>query len=409
MKKIIAIFIFFFAIFPPAAICFSSETSGEGKDLITNVQNFKAVPGDSHATLSWINPENGDFSYVVIQGSIETYPVNPKEGDKIYQGKENYLVDLNLTNNTVYYYTIFVFDNSGMYSSGSIAQARPAPPSLIDPYRETSPLSAWIISTESAAKSLTKKEKIELSDFSYYFLFDKHPVKIGLNELKELRVVKNSLILFEISADIFTKPVNVITVSTSESSYLMKQLNDKNKYQVVISAPQNKGDFELRLIIIYEDKKISDLKTKLLVDPHGYIYERGMAFRGLGRGGEIRVEGAEITLWEKKSNEWQKWDAGKYYQKNPTLTEKSGEYSFFVPEGEYFLEVKKQGYFNKKSEPFKVENELINRNIELKPIFKVWYLIVFGMIIAAGVIIFFINKVRINNKQSPSKTTKMRI
>lgn len=394
MRKIIILFCVFVLFL--TGFYFPAKTSSEEKDLVANVLNFRAVPGDSHATLSWVNPKEGDFSNVKIQRSLVTYPAGPKIGDNIYEGRDTDFVDLNLVNNQVYFYTIFVINSSGLASSGSIAQARPASPSLLDPYKETSPLSAWIITTEAAPKAAAKKEKIELSDFSYYFLFDKHPVKIGLSDLKQLHVVKNSLLLFEISADIFVKPINVITLSNSESSYLMKLLPDKNKYQVVISAPQNKGDFELRLIIVYQDKTISDLKTRLLVDPQGYIYERGSAFLGFGRGGEIRIQNAEITLFEKKDGNWQKWEAEQYYQKDPVITDNSGEYAFFVPNGEYYLEVKKQGYFGYKSESFMVEDQLISKNIELTPIFKGWHLIlvIITFIVLVGIIILLIRFIR---------------
>lgn len=379
---------------------FPAKTLSEEKDLVANVLNFRAVPGDSHATLSWVNPKEEDFSSVRIQRGLDTYPSGPKIGDNIYEGRDTDFVDLGLVNNQVYFYTIFVISGSGLASSGSIAQARPAAPSLLDPYKETSPLSAWIITTEAAPKAAAKKEKIELSDFSYYFLFDKHPVKIGLSDLKQLHVVKNSLLLFEISADIFVKPVNVITLSNSESSYLMKLLPDKNKYQVVISAPQNKGDFELRLIIVYQDKTISDLKTRLLVDPQGYVYEQGSIFLGFGHRGEIRLENAQIMLFEKKDGNWQKWEAEQYYQKNPVTTDNSGEYAFFVPNGEYYLEVKKQGYFYKKTEPFKVEDQLISKNIQMTPIFKGWHLILVIIVFLAiiSLVLFLIIRRKRHNK-----------
>ena len=387
-------------IFSGSYILASDSPAGDNQGLVSNVLNFKAVPGDSHITLSWDNPQKADFSGAKIQRSNQSYPTSQEIGDSVYKGLNNDFVDLTVKNNETYYYTIFAYDENNNYSSGAIAMAKPFSPSLIEPYQESSPLAKWTLGTETVPQAPTKIEKIELSNFSCYLLVEKKPLKIYLDNLKELHIVKDSFLLLEIPADIFAKEVNVITISTNESSYLMKHLPEKNKYQIVISSPPAKGDYELRFVIVYQDKTISDLKTKLLVDPEGYIYERGSNFLGLGKKGEMRIEGAEVTLYQKDKNGYLKWKAEDYFQENPIATDKSGEYSFFVPDGEYYLEVSKNSYGNKKSGIFRVEDKIVNQNIELEPRVKPRFWAVIGVVLAGVVLLVLLltRKKFINSK-----------
>ena len=390
MKK--TFFIILFAalsllIFSGSCILALSAQAEENQELVSNVQNFKAIPGDSHVNLSWNNLQEIDFAGVKIQRSGDSYPASPDSGDNVYQGLDNYFIDLKVINDNTYYYTIFAYDTSKNYSSGAIAMAKPFPPSLIEPYQESSPLAKWTIGTEIAPKTPQKIEKIELTHFSPYLLFEKKPLKIDFNQTKELHIVKDSFLLLEIPADIFAKEVNVITVSTGESSYLMKHLPEKNKYQIVIPAPQTKGDYELRLVIVYQDKTLADLKTKLLVDPQGYIYELSSNFLGFGKKQEMRIEGAGVKLFQKNKEGFIEWKADDYYQENPIITSQSGEYAFFVPNGEYYLEVQKKGYQSKKSDTFVVENKLVNQNIEFEPRVKPWIWAIIGVALAGVVLL----------------------
>lgn len=369
--------------------------SNPESQLVPNVLEFKAVPGDQHATLSWSNPKNTDFAGVIIQRSSEIYVTSFDSGQNIYKGAESSYVDLDLTNSQTYYYSIFVFDSLGNYSSGAIAKAIPESPSLIDPYQEAS--KDYIDTNQGKPLASTKKvEKIELTDFSYYLVIDKKALQIGLNDLNDLRVTNDSLVLIEIPADIFVKPLNVITVSTDEASYLMKLIADKNKYQLVIPVPSMKGDHDLWLNAVFKDKTISDIRTKLVVDPQGYIYSRSSNFLGFGQKQEMRIESAKVTIYQRDANDWKIWNAGEYFQQNPRYTNSSGEYAFYVPNGEYYLTVEEAGYRTTKTASFKVDNLILNKNVEVEPKIKPWIWLIVVLMVGTILIlsIRFLNRRR---------------
>lgn len=58
------------------------------------------------------------------------------------------------------------------------------------------------------------------------------------------------------------------------------------------------------------------------------------------------IEKAEVYLYffEEMTKSWVLWDAPSFGLKNPYLTDKKGQYSFFVPPGRYYLSARAPGY-----------------------------------------------------------------
>lgn len=126
-----------------------------------------------------------------------------------------------------------------------------------------------------------------------------------------------------------------------------------------ITSPRQPGKYEVKVKIFYKDGTTEEKIIEVLVDPYGYVYEDG-------KKGEQRLSNVEVTCYQKEGDNWKQWDAKKYNQINPQLTEDNGEYSFMVPEGIYYIEAKKEGYEVFKSNDLKVEkNKPVNLNIKL--------------------------------------------
>ncbi len=136
-------------------------------------------------------------------------------------------------------------------------------------------------------------------------------------------------------------------------------------YTAALQAPLVAGNFEVITIITYEDPKLGrkELRLTLVVDPEGYVYS-------LVSGGELRIENALVTIYWKneETGAFEIWNAREFQQVNPQTTETSGEYSFLVPPGTYYLSVLASGYEPYTSEPFPVlVGSGVHRNIELTP------------------------------------------
>ncbi|MCK4454596.1 carboxypeptidase regulatory-like domain-containing protein, partial [Candidatus Parcubacteria bacterium] len=135
-------------------------------------------------------------------------------------------------------------------------------------------------------------------------------------------------------------------------------------YTAEFQSPLVAGEYELIALLDFEDEDIQnkELRVITLVDPEGYIYTNLPQ-------GEARIKDAEVFLYwlNTEKQAYQLWQADEYQQINPQITRQTGEYSFLVPEGTYYLKVEADRYLDFQTEPFEVkEGEGIHQNIELE-------------------------------------------
>ncbi|MDO8183392.1 MAG: carboxypeptidase regulatory-like domain-containing protein [bacterium] len=90
---------------------------------VPNVSNFQAVPNNSVINLTWVNPVYPDLGVVRIVRLAGSIPLDPNDGQLIYEGTGQSFTDTNVTAGVTYFYTAFVRNTTGQYSSGVVAQA----------------------------------------------------------------------------------------------------------------------------------------------------------------------------------------------------------------------------------------------------------------------------------------------
>ena len=73
----------------------------------------------------------------------------------------------------------------------------------------------------------------------------------------------------------------------------------------------------------------------ILIDPSGYVDDK--------HSGE-KIVGATAICEKLEGDEWVFWDAAKYGQINPQITDQNGEYGWMVPDGTYRVKIIKDGY-----------------------------------------------------------------
>lgn len=91
---------------------------------VPNASKFAAVADQSAIRLSWKNPSVVDFLRVKLTRSVSYFPLNDAEGEVMYVGKAESLVDTKIKSGVKYYYTLFAYDSSGNVSSGAVAMAK---------------------------------------------------------------------------------------------------------------------------------------------------------------------------------------------------------------------------------------------------------------------------------------------
>jgi hypothetical protein len=136
------------------------------------------------------------------------------------------------------------------------------------------------------------------------------------------------------------------------------------QWTALVKMPEVTGQFRFNTEIAYADGQSKQINSNVLIDPEGYVFERHQR-------GELRIAEAVVTLWQKRGTTWEKWLGEKYNQSNPQVTDKTGQYAFLAPAGEYYLEVTARDYEANKSQPFTLTTASpIHQAIELKYIGK---------------------------------------
>mgnify|MGYP001616732327 FL=1 len=153
----------------------------------------------------------------------------------------------------------------------------------------------------------------------------------------------------------------------SEFEYLDE--NNDGIYTAKFQAPGVYGEYNIISIIEYRDISLGKKELRLIavVDPEGYIYEAN-------GNKETRIPNAKVSLlWKNpQTGVFELWPGKDYQQINPQKTDKSGAYSFLVPEGVYKLTVLSDEYENFEGQEFNVEEGRgVHENIELHP--KSWW------------------------------------
>jgi hypothetical protein len=160
--------------------------------------------------------------------------------------------------------------------------------------------------------------------------------------------------------------------------------NNDGTFVADINSPSVAGQYQIVTNINFVDPKLAqkEIKTTTLVDPDGYIYEKI-------DNGELRINGSIVSLYQLNSkNQYELWQAGEYGQENPETTDNTGNYSFLVPAGTYYLTVTAQGYQSYQSDKYSVaEGKEIKFNVELKKQLDLYSLLNWNTIL---IIILFI-------------------
>lgn len=215
-----------------------------------------------------------------------------------------------------------------------------------------------IVKPESPAKSVT----------GYLSFLSKKPEPISMKiSRKEM-----SASLFE-AAEAFINEVE--SSDTTGDILVLKEISYQDDdldgiYTANLELPPVSGEYQINTVIDYKNPKLPTKKIRMVtvVDPEGYVYQK--------TGGlESRISNAIVSIYKlnTETQQFDLWPAEDFMQENPQITDKSGSYSFLVPEGYYYISVDHSSYMPYKGNPFEVrEGSGVHFNIELKP--KFWWM-----------------------------------
>ncbi len=327
----------------------------------SNVSEFEAERNEDGALLTWKNPTTDDFEKVIVKKSTEAFVKNPLEGQTIFEGNLENFTDTEITAGQTIYYSIFAVDKSENISSGAIAELRVGP-SVPVPQKEKPPivlLPGGIIPAEEIIPpiTVTEAERVPAEELRYFVR--QSTIELSANTEHEIHVVQSEPMSISIPAGVLAKRVESILFALDGFSFFLTYNPKTAAYETTVMMPDQIGKYQGAVIVRYADGTVDVAEFTALIDPYGYVFERTLRK-------ESRVESAEVSLFVLEGRAWVLWPAMNYEQVNPQRTGITGDYSFMVPQGTYFLEAKKEGYVSQKSDIFQVVDNVVNRNIEMR-------------------------------------------
>jgi hypothetical protein len=288
----------------------------------------------------------------------------PDEGDLVYSGFEDHFDDTDVKQGQIYYYTVFVKNEKGAYSTGRLVAAG------LDEESFDFDDIVWNDLTFVDVRTgvvLEPKDGEEIGMLQDGILGVNYGTKTALGNLKE------------------------IVIRIDGSSYALEFNEDTQSYKTSFVVP-DVGEHEMKLDFINQNDEIAfekDIRLKVLLLGKVYAMENERLFASgltwkrfvcrLGNilGGydeacmsETGVQDAEVTVYYKtvyvkEGNEvWQLWDADRYKQFNPSLTDSAGRYGLTVSNGEYEILVERRGFENARRD-ITVDHNVINENVKL--------------------------------------------
>lgn len=213
------------------------------------------------------------------------------------------------------------------------------------------------LAIKPSAKAKSIKGYLVLAD-SFYGLI---PIDVGDNNKISLRDLIFKSALAQEKDESAERQIEERFVL---SKFEYKDDDNDGIYTAKVEMPAVAGRYEIITVVEYEDVSlgVKDLRLITVVDPEGYIYRQD-------GNEEVRIKNAKVSIYrfDNEAGKFSLWQADKYSQKNPQLTASTGDYSFLVPPGRYYLEVEAKGYKKYVGEPFLVqEGAGVHQNIEMK-------------------------------------------
>jgi len=84
-----------------------------------NIEGLETYSDSSSITLTWVNPDRGDYQATLIVRRTERMPLSPSDGDTQYWFNETTFTDNNVTSGQTYYYALFAHDRNFNFSPGT--------------------------------------------------------------------------------------------------------------------------------------------------------------------------------------------------------------------------------------------------------------------------------------------------
>lgn len=348
-----------------------------------DVSNFLATPDGNSIRLTWNNPPllgTPDFSGVRIVRKIGGSSANISDGLLVYTGAGELFVDSNVQREVNYFYTAFSFDTSLNYSAGvfddaqlgaSGGQSEICGNGLDDDSNGLVDCADPACSSNSDCHSSGggSDQEIDSTNLLYYVgngLIRVYPTYQtnqsthamfmvddvwAAGDLGTVLGLAGTDLTVGVPKDILIGDVQKMTLAINGGEHQFAFDNVMETYFAKVYFPDvGENDAVLHVLYTNGSTAFSNFVIKSL--PHGVVRDAD----------DKPISGVIISIVNSLG---ERFDAERYGEQNPQLTNSNGFYGWVVPNDIYVIRAEKDGYLAREVGPLGPSNHVINSNLTL--------------------------------------------
>ncbi len=221
----------------------------------TNPSRLVAVPRANVIELTWRNPSDPDLTSIRIVRSDKFFPLDPLNGEVIFEGLDTKFTDSNVKPGVIYYYSAFSRDRSGNFSSGAIAYTMIAGSEdgiSIDP-QTGAPVIDLELPFASNYNPIPKSFKDFILSYGDGIELDSLNMTVPVGENLKIIIPKSKL---NDAGSFLTLTVKDPAMLMAESSYLFSYDQDNREFSVITPSFDTPKGYELIVTVFTSSKLI---------------------------------------------------------------------------------------------------------------------------------------------------------
>lgn len=395
-----------YAITATDAFSNTSATSDATFTVLTdlppgNVLNLSAVQSSGAIKLAWELPVESDLAGIRIVWRTDHYPTSTSDGTIVDLGLVTGFTHSGVSVGVTYYYTVFVRDLAGQYSSGALVSWTVQDETTIDdtlpPVDDTVPPTDDTLPPVGDDTTDTTDDTTDTTDSTTVVggdgvvcgnavceagestitcpvdcVFEVPDVTSG-NTLSSVAyfVAGETIQVYPVNGVVSLLPGRQVTVRFPESSaWIDRTLQltvgsssylfalENGEYTATVTTPSQVGQVQMQIVSLNGDVMETLQSVIWNLNPFGFTFE-------LVDGERERIGFARVTLLADSGGTFILWDSAVYGQLNPQTTPQDGTFAWYVPIGRYVVTADAEGYRQARTAPIFVTNAIVAMPIEL--------------------------------------------
>lgn len=377
----------------------------ESDDAPTNVSGLSVEEGNESLAVTWVNPDEEDLAGILVLYCEDSYPTGPEDSSCL-TGLDDLAesVTLNgLENGTIYYLGVFAYDEAGQFASGALGSGTPRASGEELPSEEGLPEGEEVpeegseeetpsveggeeveegegAETSEAGSAVTCGDNVcsasesetscsadcaisesislgeetgELDRHDVDYLVAESVLTLEATDSGVVDVLPTSTIQVIVPLSELVGEVESLVLSIGSDMYLMSLDEETALYSAIVTTPSDVATYLVSIEATYSDN------TKEYVSSFLRVLANGLVYQDID-GEEAPLEGVTVTLFEVIGGKLIVWDGSPYHQFNPLVTDSTGTFAWYVPDGTYVVLTQADGFKESQTELLIITNHIVN-------------------------------------------------